>query len=114
MFYGDATSEEALRHARIEMARLVVLRMNDPAAAERVVDSVRRVAPAVPVLIRTRYLLEREGLLALGASDVVEEEVESAVAVVARMLRWVRVPSDVIAERVRSVRAETQLERRTS
>jgi CPA2 family monovalent cation:H+ antiporter-2 len=108
VFYGDATSEEALRHAHVERARLVVLLMNDPAAAERVVDSVRRVAPAVPVLIRTRYLLERKALLALGARDVVAEEVESAIEVVARMLRWIRVPHDIIDERVRTVRTETQ------
>ena len=108
VYYGDATSEEALRHAHVEAARLVILLMNDPQAAARVVDTVRRVAPRVPVLMRTRYLLEREPLLGLGARDVVAEEVESAVEVIARMLRWVEAPRNVIEERIRAVRSETQ------
>src|SRR5690606_33611498 len=45
IYYGDATSEEALRHAHLDSARLLVLLMNDSQAAERVVDTARRVAP---------------------------------------------------------------------
>jgi monovalent cation:H+ antiporter-2, CPA2 family len=63
VYYGDATSEEALGHAHLSEARQVVLLMNDPQAAQRIVDMLRRVAPRVPVLMRTRYLAEREGLL---------------------------------------------------
>ncbi len=107
VYYGDATSEEALRHAHLETARLVVLLMNDPQAATRVVDTVRRVAPDVPVLMRTRFLVDRDPLFGLGARDVVAEEVEGAVEVIARMLRWNEVPRNVIDERIRSVRAET-------
>ena len=51
VYYGDATSEEALGHAHLSEARLVVLLMNDQPAAVRVVDMLRRVAPAVPVLM---------------------------------------------------------------
>ena len=107
VYYGDATSEEALHHAHVARARLVVLLMNDPQAAQRVVDTVRRVAPGVPMLMRTRYLLEREPLLRLGANDVVAEEVESAVEMIARMLRTVEVPRNVIDDRIRQVRSET-------
>jgi CPA2 family monovalent cation:H+ antiporter-2 len=73
VYYGDATSAEALHHAHIENARLVVLLMNDPQAAQRVVDSLTRTAPALPILMRTRYLLERDPLLKLGAREVVAE-----------------------------------------
>lgn len=108
VYYGDATSEEALRHAHIESARLVVLLMNDPQASLRVVDTLRRVAVGVPVLMRTRYLAEREGLLKLGARDVVAEEVEGAVEIISRMLRGVDVPRNVIDELLRGVRGDTQ------
>ena len=33
VYYGDATSEEALGHAHLASARLLVLLMNDPQAA---------------------------------------------------------------------------------
>jgi CPA2 family monovalent cation:H+ antiporter-2 len=108
VYYGDATSPEALHHAHIESARLVVLLMNDPQAAQRVVDSLTRTAPTLPILMRTRYLLERDPLLKLGAREVVAEEVEGAVEVISRMLRTLEVPRNVIDERIRGVRSETQ------
>lgn len=107
VYYGDATSEEALRHAHVESARLVVLLMSDLLAAQRVVDTVRRVAPNVGILMRTRYLAERPALLALGAHDVVAEEVEGAVEVIARMLRVLEIPRNDVEARVREVRART-------
>ncbi|MCK6588509.1 MAG: sodium:proton exchanger, partial [Polyangiaceae bacterium] len=58
--------------------------------------------------MRTRYLLERDALFKLGARDVVAEEVEGAVEVIARILRWIEVPRNVIDDRIRSVRTETQ------
>jgi CPA2 family monovalent cation:H+ antiporter-2 len=112
VYYGDATSEEALGHAHFSAARLMVLLMNDPQAAQRVVDNVKRVAPNVPVLMRTRYLSEREGLIKMGARDVVAEEVEGAVEVIARMLRAIEAPRNVIDQSIQSVRAETQTSER--
>jgi len=112
VYYGDATSEEALRHAHVERARMVVLLMNDAQAALRVVDTLRRVAPAVPVLMRTRYLGERERLFALGAKEVVAEEVEGAVEIVTRMLRRAEVPQGDIDARIREVRSDTRTESR--
>ncbi|ANM29438.1 sodium:proton exchanger [Acidobacteria bacterium Mor1] len=108
VYYADATSTEALHHAHVEDAQLVVVLINDPAAAQRTVDTVNRVAPDVPILIRSHYLLEREPLLKLGARDVVAEEVEGAVEVIARMLRRIEVPRNVIEERIRDVRAISQ------
>jgi monovalent cation:H+ antiporter-2, CPA2 family len=112
VYYGDATSEEALGHAHLAEARALVLLMNDPQAAQRVVDTARRVAPEVPILMRTRYLLEREPLLAIGARDVVAEEVEGAVEILSRLLRWLEVPRNVIEEEIHSVRTETQASER--
>jgi monovalent cation:H+ antiporter-2, CPA2 family len=112
VYYGDATSEEALGHAHLRDARLVVLLMNDQQASQRVVDMVRRVAPQVPVLMRTRYLAEREGLMKMGARDVVAEEVEGAVEVIARLLRAIEVPRNVIDETIQGIRSETQTSER--
>lgn len=113
IYYADATSTEALGHAQIEQARALVLLINDPHAANRVVDTARRVAPGVPILMRTRYVLERPALLAIGARDVVAEEVEGAIEVMARLLRWLEAPRNVIDERVRVARESTQTSQRT-
>lgn len=108
VYYADASSEEALGHAHLSEAKALVLLMNDPATAKRVVDTARRLAPQVPVLTRTRYLAEREQLLLLGASDVVAEEVEAGVEVVARLLRRLTIPRNIIESCLHDAREVTQ------
>jgi len=104
VYYADATSPEALHHAQLDSARAVVVLINDPQAALRVVDTVRRVAPVVPMLVRTRYFADREKLHALGATEVVAEEVEASLEVMARLLRRLEIPRNVIETQVRSAR----------
>ncbi|MFO0576578.1 MAG: cation:proton antiporter [Polyangia bacterium] len=108
IYYADATSAEALGHAHLERARALVLLMNDPRAAQRVVDTARRVAPDVPIIMRARYLGEREELFRIGALEVIAEEVEGGVELLSRLLRLLGVPRNVIETRVREVREVTQ------
>jgi CPA2 family monovalent cation:H+ antiporter-2 len=105
VFYGDATSPEALEHAGIGRAAAVVLVLNDPAATERIVAAVRRVAPDVPLLARVHYLAEAQALLKLGATDAVAEEVESGVEIVARVLRRLDIPRNDILDRIEEARS---------
>jgi CPA2 family monovalent cation:H+ antiporter-2 len=105
VYYADATSEEALNHARLKGARALVLLINDARAAERVVDAARRFAPGVPVLMRARYLRDISGLLRIGAREVVAEEVEGGVEVLERLLSWLEVPEALARERVRLARS---------
>lgn len=113
VYYADATSEEALHHAQVREARAVVILINDQAALVRVVDTLRRVAPGIPLLVRTRYLADRADLLHTGATDVVAEEVEGGVEVIARVLRELEVPRNVIDAQVDAARARTQQTART-
>lgn len=108
VYYGDATSPEALAHAGIAHARAFVLVMNDPAAVVRIVPAVKAAAPNVPIILRTRYLLERERLLNMGAGDVVAEEVESGVEILARVLRRLELPRNVIDAQLEQARVSTQ------
>jgi CPA2 family monovalent cation:H+ antiporter-2 len=108
VFYADATSTEALTHAEVAAAQVVVVLINDPQAAVRVVDTLHRVAPHVPIVIRTRYHAERQRLLDLGATDVVAEEVEASVEVLGRLLRRLEVPRNIIDQQIADVRDELQ------
>lgn len=113
LYYGDATSAEALGHAHLEDARALVLLMNDAQAVNRVVDTARRVAPHVPIIVRARYLADRNELAKLGARDVVAEEVEGAVEIMSRLLRVMEVPRNVIDMRLHEARVDTQSSDRT-
>ncbi len=112
VFYGDATSIEALGHAHAERARAIILLMNDPSAAQRVVDAARRAAPGVPLFMRAHYLAERDALQRLGATDVVAEEVEGGIELMARLLRTLAVPRNAIDRCVAEARAATQASER--
>lgn len=107
-FYGDATAEETLHHVRAANAAAIVLTINDPGALQRCLDSVHRAAPDVPVIVRTRFLADRDILMKLGATEVVTVEVEAAVEIMARVLRMLGVPRNVIDREVALVRELTQ------
>jgi len=114
IYYADATSAEALGHAHLARARALILLMNDPRAAQRVVDTARRLAPEVPIIMRARYLAEREDLFRIGASEVIAEEVEGGIEMLARVLRLLGVPYNLIETRIRETREVTQHSERPS
>ncbi len=96
VYYGDATSQEALQHAHLPQAKGLVLLMNDLQASRRVIDVARRIAPQVPILMRVHYLRDRSELLSLGVNEVVTEEIEGSIEVVSRILHGCGLPADVI------------------
>jgi CPA2 family monovalent cation:H+ antiporter-2 len=100
---------EALEHAGLSRARALVLLMNDPQATFRVIEATRRVSAEVPVFVRSHFLAERENLLSLGATDVIAEEVEAGMEVLAQVLRRLAVPRNVIQDQVEQARASTQM-----
>ena len=86
VYYGDVSSAEALGHAGIGRARVLVLLINDPEAMRHAVAVARRLAPGLHIVVRSRYVADRASLLRLGADLVVHEELESGLEVAARVL----------------------------
>lgn len=108
VFYADATSAEALGHAHVDRARCVVIMINDAQATHRVVDALRRVAPDVPLIVRTHYLAGHDGLRGLGASHVIVEEVEGGIEVLAHVMRELELSDAVIETQIRQAREATR------
>lgn len=88
IYYGDITSPEAQNHAHVRQARAIVLVINDPEAARRAIAAARSISETVPIICRTRYLRDRDTLLALGATEVVCEELEGGTEMAAQVLLW--------------------------
>ena len=86
VYYGDVTSPEAVEHARLAHAQTLAIVINDPDATRRAVSAAHAACPEVPIVVRTRYLADRPELLALGASEVVCEELEGGTEVAAHVL----------------------------
>ena len=96
IFYGDATSRESLHAAGVEEAVAIVSLLSDPDAAERMVKTARQLSPTVPIIVRSRYRLEAERLMAKGATVAVAEELETTLEVVAQLLARLNVAGNLI------------------
>ena len=104
--YGDASQPAILALARASRARAIVVVIDDPGAARRVVELARRVAPEAFILVRTRYLREVEPLSQLGADEVIADELEVSIEVFSRVLARMLVPRQRIKELIAETRGE--------
>ena len=106
VFHGDASQEDVLTHVRIEAARVVVVAINDPAAARQITSIVHHLNPGACLIVRTRYVQEVEELRKLGASEVIPEEFETSVEIFSRVLSRYLVPQDEIEKLITQVRTD--------
>jgi CPA2 family monovalent cation:H+ antiporter-2 len=102
--HGDATRTAVLKSLGIERARILVLAINDTAAAARIAKIARQLAPQVHVLARSVYNGEVGELRAAGAHEVVPQELEATVEILVRVLRRFLVPDDEIGRHVARAR----------
>ncbi len=107
-YHGDVTSEDTLQHVQLERARAFVILINDQDATRRAVAAATALAPRTPVFVRAQYLLEARALAKYGQVDVVSEEFEAGVEVLARVLRRLELPMNVIRDEVRLARQQAQ------
>lgn len=108
IYFGDASREHVLSHLNVQeaKAKAVAVVINDPVAATRVVERVRKMNPAVYIVVRTRYLQEMELFFRLGANDVIPDELGAAVEIFSRVLTHLDVPPGHVEQLVSVLRAE--------
>jgi len=90
--FGDVSSPATLEHLGIRRARELVIVISDPAASRLAVKLSRELAPAVKIVVRTRYVGEIEGLYACGADLVITDEMEASLRLVSVVLAHCEVP----------------------
>ncbi len=105
--YGDATNPHALAAAGVSTARAVVMVLSDPEATRRAIRAVRQAAPRVPVVVRTRYRTEADAMLALGATVVVVEEIETSLEALAQLLVRLGLPANRVEAILETLRHES-------
>lgn len=111
--YGDASQPAILELVRADQARAIVVVIDDPGGARRVVELARRLAPDAFILVRTRYLREVEPLTQLGADEVIADELEVSIEVFSRVLARMLVPRERIKALIGDVRGEWRRMART-
>ncbi len=106
IIFGDASQPEVLEHARIAQAKVIVIAISDAAASRRIAAQARQMHPTIHIIARTRYLVEVEPLYKLGVNEVIPEEFETSVEILARVLRTFLVPQDEIEQHIADVRRD--------
>lgn len=106
VFYGDATRRSILQRIGIAEAQLIAVAISDPIGTREIVTLARALAPDIPILARTRYVLEVDELERAGATKVVAEEFESTLALAGEALQHFGVPEESIARFAAELRGE--------
>ena len=102
--YGNAEQDGVLQAAGVARARGVIVAIPDAASTRKVVENSRRLAPAATIIARTRYVQEVEPLEELGADQVIPEEFETSIELMARVLKMYGAPSSMILEQKAALR----------
>jgi monovalent cation:H+ antiporter-2, CPA2 family len=118
VLYGDCTRAEVLRKAGVGTARVYVVAVSDPRATRQTVRAARHENPGLYIIARTKYLSEIDALRNLGANEVVAEEFETSLEVLARTLSCYDLPQlrveDIVArfrgDAYRALRGTTPVE----
>jgi CPA2 family monovalent cation:H+ antiporter-2 len=69
--YGDAANPVFLEHANVAQASVVVIALEDPPVARRIIEQARKLNPRVRIVARTRSEAERTYLIEREVDDVV-------------------------------------------
>lgn len=76
--FGDAARQDMLDRLRLDRARALIITMDDPVLALRIVRRVRGSSPDLPIIVRARDTDHAAALYRAGASAAVPETLESS------------------------------------
>jgi len=102
--YGDASRRETLVAAGIHRASALVVTYADTPATLHLLSVTRQLAPALPVLVRTKTDSDLDALRAAGATEVVPEIVEGSLMLASHALALTGVPLPRVLKRIRRIR----------
>lgn len=96
IYFGDASQRSVLEQVDIEEARVVVIAINDSVAARRTIEVMRQINPKLYIIVRSRFAQEMEPMTRLGANEVIPEDFEASLAILASVLRKYLTPQEDI------------------
>lgn len=104
--YGDAGLEPILIEAGIARASHLVITLPHSSNRRPMITAAKQLNPHVKVLVRARYLLEREDLAQLGAHAVCYEEEQASLELARLLLTSIGASHDSIRRETRQIRLD--------
>ncbi|HRP98471.1 MAG TPA: monovalent cation:proton antiporter-2 (CPA2) family protein [Rhodocyclaceae bacterium] len=99
VYFGDVSRLELLRRAHADTAAMLVLTIDDARATEQVLQLVRAEWPQLRVIARARDALHAAHLIDLGATEVIQETLESGLQMAGRVLHLAGSPEEAVRRR---------------
>ncbi|GER89593.1 sodium/hydrogen exchanger [Dictyobacter vulcani] len=104
ILYGDVASSDILSHAQVQRARAVVITIPDETASEIAVMRIRQISRGVPIIVRAVTQEGLQRLFALGATAVIQPELEGGLEIIQQTLLRLGFPNQEIREYTDRVR----------
>lgn len=109
--YGDASHRELLKNAGAADASLIIVALPEIEPAALAVSRTRSLNPNVPILARAHGPAEAERLGAVGATEVIQPEVEASATLIRHALGWFGVPKERVLDYVEHYRQSMETKR---
>ncbi|NBS65568.1 MAG: potassium transporter, partial [Betaproteobacteria bacterium] len=102
--YGDASRPALLQAAGIHRARALAITFDDLPQALKLLNTIRQLAPQLPVIARTANEADIARLREAGATEVVPEIAEGSLMIASHAMALAGVPMARVRRRMRAVR----------
>ncbi len=106
VFFGDCRKLELLMAVGLERASQVVICIDLPENALKILEAVRQQSPQIPVLVRTRDDSQSDELKKAGATVVIPEVLESSLVIVKHALLMLGMNPAHVRQRVHEARTK--------
>jgi CPA2 family monovalent cation:H+ antiporter-2 len=108
IYLGDASRAAMLTKMRLRSAAVLAICTDDPVATKKVLHAAHSLAPEVPIVARARDSEHASDLLAIGASRVVLELLESGLQLGHLMFEEMGLPTTLARDLVEAQRLQSE------
>ena len=104
VYYGDAARADVLKQVGADQAKVMLITLDEPLAALRIVQAVKELWPDLTILVRARDTEHSEELYTHGADSVMPETIEASLQLASMVLERVDVDEETISECLDKIR----------
>lgn len=105
--FGDAANSEILNHVCLDCAQALVVTVPNETAAELIVGAARDLSPDLRIIVRSETLDRLEHLVRLGATHIINPEMEGGLEILRYTLLALDYSSGQIQHFIDTVRSDT-------
>lgn len=104
---GDASKYHILDLAGIQYAKMLIIPDDEPAMAHRISSVAHNLNPTMKIVVRSKHMEDMEELLKAGADQIILEELEGIVQLIASIFHNFNVPTEEVERHIESMRGDS-------